>query len=371
MSNLFIVHTPFQLFVAQQIIAQDDLRNNILVLGYVYANKHFLDIYKIMIIPELWLKHIHYPGIAGWAVADFHHLFKSIKHIKESLKTIDSIISDNKVGYIYMGDIHNASYQLLSEIYLKKNVKSVFFEEGSTHYHNNPRIIPLSRIKKLYLKLVLDTFLFRKIYGNSYTDLFYFKNRDYNSLPIYKRYSIVPFYHEEYDIILKINKLFSPELLSYLKNEIGLIKDLNPCLFLSEVVIESNPEHDSKIKHESIKEFFRGKDITTMFVKFHPRENTIDKAAVLDAFSELGIKTIVIAKDINIPVEYYFQYIRFERVYTFFASTIFYNGYIFEKTNFYTLLPLYYSIHKQLGGRDVAEIESVLKNEKYMNCFYE
>ena len=48
MGNLFIVFTPFQLFVAQQIVKQEKLNNNILIKGWVAGNKHFLEIYDVI-----------------------------------------------------------------------------------------------------------------------------------------------------------------------------------------------------------------------------------------------------------------------------------------------------------------------------------
>ena len=56
MANLFIAFTPFQLFVAQQIVNQEELSDNILIEGYVGNNSHFYDIYDMMEMDNFWKK---------------------------------------------------------------------------------------------------------------------------------------------------------------------------------------------------------------------------------------------------------------------------------------------------------------------------
>ena len=56
MKNAFFIHTPLQLFVAQQIIRQEGLAGNILIYSYVEGNEHFLIIYDMIKIDEYWDK---------------------------------------------------------------------------------------------------------------------------------------------------------------------------------------------------------------------------------------------------------------------------------------------------------------------------
>ena len=51
MGNLFVVFTPLQLFVSQQIIRQEKLKNNVVILGW---SSQFSDAYEMMYIEELW-----------------------------------------------------------------------------------------------------------------------------------------------------------------------------------------------------------------------------------------------------------------------------------------------------------------------------
>ena len=50
MGNLFVVFTPLQLFVSQQIIRQEKLKNNVVILGW---SSQFSDAYEMMYIEEL------------------------------------------------------------------------------------------------------------------------------------------------------------------------------------------------------------------------------------------------------------------------------------------------------------------------------
>lgn len=365
MANLFIIHTPFQLFVAQQIIVQENLKNNIFVVGYVYTNKHFLNIYNVIRIDSLWTETIDFHDVAGWAIVDFYNIIESIQLVKKRFFKINSIVEKFAVKTVYMGDIHNASYQLLSEILYNKRIKSVFFEEGSSHYNNSPRIVGMNKIKQILLSKTLDILLYRNLVGRNYAEDFYFKCREYDTLPIYRRYSIVPFYNNSYDVQLNVKKLISDKLQSLINKEIGSLNTNNLVLFLSEVVIEADYEYDSMLKHETIKSYFtKINGISNVLVKFHPRETDIDRERIINAFTECGITARVIAAEVNVPVEYYFQCIPFGTVYTFFASTMLYNGYIFPKTDFISLLSLYNSIHLSKGGKVIPYIQQVLDSNK-------
>ena len=92
MANLFFIHTPFQLFVAQQLIHQESCVNNIMLYGYVGSNIQNLKAYDLMIIPELWQDRILMEDIAEWAVHDKRHPIKSSKKILDRYKSIISIV---------------------------------------------------------------------------------------------------------------------------------------------------------------------------------------------------------------------------------------------------------------------------------------
>ena len=61
---------------------------------------------------------------------------------------------------------------------------------------------------------------------------------------------------------------------------------------------------------------------------------------LLEKLKATKIKTVVLSEDINLPVEIYLQYMTFETIYFFFSSTYAYNGYLFPKQEFVSLLPL-------------------------------
>ena len=55
MANLFFIHTPLQLMIAQMIIKQENLKDNVMLCGYVDDNRHFLQIYDTVSYTHLTL----------------------------------------------------------------------------------------------------------------------------------------------------------------------------------------------------------------------------------------------------------------------------------------------------------------------------
>lgn len=368
MENLFFIHTPFQLFVAQQLIAQENLTNNILLYGYVYTNRHFVDIYDAMIVDNLWAKKIAYPGVAGWAIGDYNRPLESISSIRNNYKRLTKIIKDNNIGKFYFGDIHNASYQLLSKIY-KDKIQSVYFEEGSSHYYNTSRVYNRNRIKESLICAYFDAFVFLPLWGFRYAKQFYFDCLDYSEIPLSERFSIIPAFHESFDKTLKINKQISKRTEAIITKELTDIDTSNSVLFISEPVIEGNPKQDASLKAAAIKEYFIGHTENEVVIKFHPRETDVDKKAVINVFKSLGIKYTVIGKDLNLPIEYYLQIVNFKYVYTFYASTMLYNGYIFKKTKFVSLLSIANTIYKKRTGEEIPYYKSVKDDNRFEISF--
>ena len=66
MRALFFVYTPFQFLVAQSIIKQEGFKNSVLIEGYVGDNTHFLDVYKLLKIDELWASTYVIPELPQW-----------------------------------------------------------------------------------------------------------------------------------------------------------------------------------------------------------------------------------------------------------------------------------------------------------------
>ena len=64
---------------------------------------------------------------------------------------------------------------------------------------------------------------------------------------------------------------------------------------------------------------------------------------------KMGLQYKILAAEINVPVEYYLQLYHFDKVYFFSASTYFYNGIVYPKTNFVCLLPVLFQNAMEFG----------------------
>ena len=100
---------------------------------------------------------------------------------------------------------------------------------------------------------------------------------------------------------------------------------------------------------------------TIVHIKFHPREKEHIRKRLLTDLARSNINYIILGNEVNIPVEYYLQYIHYEKVVMFLSSTSFYNGYLFPKVKFVSILKDYYNNCKAVGSPSLYLLEPLLK----------
>ncbi len=355
MGNLFIVFTPFQLFVAQQIVRQEKLRKNILIKGWVSGNNHFLDIYDVMIMDGYWDKEIVFPEISQIEGLRTHSLL-DIKTAQNNFIRLKRIVKDNSISSIYLGEIYNQSLRFISLTFSHLGKKIVWFEEGSTHYVERAYVPDMSFSKKMKV-LFRDILYYLPLYHVRFAKWRYNPGCPPSGLPMDGRYSIVPGYHNEsFDKELKIESLFSEKTRKYIEQEITTEDDRT--LFVSQPREGELEKYCMKV----IEEFFSSFDKKIkLYIKFHPRERKDAKERIIRILSSIGINYCIISEDISIPIEYYLQSFKFDEIILFDSSTYFYNGYVYPKTKIRSLLPMLYSMCK---NKHVGDLE-LMRN--YMN----
>ena len=84
MGNLFVVFTPLQLFVSQQIIRQEKLKNNVVILGW---SSQFSDAYEMMYIEELWDNKIFIEDNNRWGSLGISS-FSDIKNVSVTINCL-------------------------------------------------------------------------------------------------------------------------------------------------------------------------------------------------------------------------------------------------------------------------------------------
>lgn len=332
MANLFFIQTPFQLLIAQQIIYQEGLVDNIMIYGYVHNNSHFLDIYNIIKIRKFWKTSFFMSHIADWGIFQIRHFRKSVKLTWCNVNFINDVIKKSSVDWLYIGDQTNVTYILIDYLFHKR-CKIGIFEEGSGHYFMPHR----KKNEKVSLKTKLHSYLlcFGYYWPFLNIDLRYIKmakGYDLKKLYIDRRYSVVPYYYEPFDVILSSKLQLSNALKQYIIDELGKVDPQKSVLLLS-TVCESNVEKDLYLSNLN-NYLLRLNMETKLYVKFHPREPENSKCQVLNIIDSYGLDYTIIGVRYNIPIEYYLQYFKFREVCCFFTSTSLYNGYLFDKTKF-------------------------------------
>lgn len=361
MGNLFFVFTPLQLFVAQQIIRQEKLKNCVLVESILGDNYHFSEIFDIMCIDELWTKKLIFKDFAKWN-GDKVRKIKDISYTYNNYKRIKRILKDNSIGTIYLGEILNQACRFTDVVFHHQGYKIVYFEEGTSHYVDRPFIKDRSFSHKAKIFL-LDSFYFLPFYGVRFAEWNSNPNKSYRGLPIDKRYSIMPFHHEPYDVRLEIKPMFSERLRQYVCSNIKNEEGEHRVMLMTDPLRELMPKEYLYLYFETIKEAIEEvKSEQFLYIKFHPREIESSRKKILEIAKESGVRYKVLSEEVNICVEYYLQMFHFEKIFFFNAATYFYNGYAFPKMNFVKLMPIIYQKCKDAGIKDLTYMENMLKS---------
>lgn len=371
MANLFFIHTPFQLFVAQQIISQEQLKHNIMLYGYYAHNKQFLRIYDFIKIQEMWDECHFVDNISCWPLFDFRNIRKCLHNIKQIDSCVKKLIHEYKISSVFLGDINNQACQLLSFVYARRGLNVCFFEEGTSHYVNgtNPSFSKRNTFIRYCKSFLSNLLLYKRYWKISFGKNVYINQLNYNQLPITARFSIIPFYHEYYDIRLCPTRIFSTKTSNLIKEEINGLDTSNSILFLSEPITE-RCENAYEIELDVIKRYFSSINKKTgIILKFHPRETQKKKEDVMTILNNLNLNYRVIGSRINIPVEYYLQFIDFKSIVTFFASTCLYKGYIFKDIKVDTLLPELYTRIRDKYPEFGLELKKRLNNQSFIKVF--
>lgn len=360
MPNLFFVHTPMQLLVSQQIIRQEKLKNNVMLYGYVDDNAHFLNIYDITIIDTQWDDTVLMPQVSSWADMSRKHLIRDCKKIVDNYKYIIGVIEKYQIDTVFLGDMANSCYQLASMCFHRLNLKVCFYEEGTSHYRNNIGVKKHRGIINYAFGALIDMFFYKPFLKVSYGRIVYSRGIDYSDIPMDARYSLVPFYHEPFDKLIIYQPLISEKLRIALQNE--MCQSTDNCILLLTSPFYINGIDDNPLPYiKTIVDYAKSLENNEMLhIKFHPRETQLVRGEILSQLEGSGVKYIQLGKEHTIPVEYYLQFLHYDKIVMFLCSTSFYNGYLFPKTQFVSILKEYYDNCKAIGSVEAKYLEPLL-----------
>lgn len=361
MANLFFIHTPLQLLVAQQIIRQEQLYDNVMLYGYVDDNVHFLEVYDLTIIEDLWIDKVAMPQVARWAIISRKHLVRDCQKAYNNYRFIKKIIKKHQIDTLYLGDMQNISCQLAAMSFHRKGLKIGFFEEGNSHYVMNYYYGMSGGLKDKIYSVFIDALYYLPLYVVRFGYIKYWKGFTLNVLPMDVRYSLVPFYHESFDRLINYQPMFSERLKAFLEEEIHGLDTNNCTLLLTSPFYINGIDNDPKPYVKTIIDYARKLcKQGGLHIKFHPRETKETRQMILEQLDAGDIRYLLLGNKMNIPVEYYLQYIHYEQIVMFLCSTAFYNGYLFPKTEFISLMHEYLENCKAAGSPNAKIIENIL-----------
>lgn len=361
MANLFFIHTPLQLLVAQQIIRQEQLKDNVMLYGYVDDNVHFLQQYELTIIDSFWSARVAMPKVARWAIISRKQILRDCRQVWKNYQFIKKVISDFNVDTLFLGDVQNISCQQTALTFHKKGFKICFFEEGNGHYIMDYGYGISGGFKDKVYSVLIDLFYYRPLYGVYFGHIRYWKGFTLSDLPMDVRYSLVPFYHESFDRLVTYRPMFSDRLKAFLEEETRGLDTSGSTLLLTSPFYINGIDDDPKPYVKTIIDYARRTcKQGVLHIKFHPRETQEARQMILEQLDTEGINYLILGTKMNIPVEYYLQYIHYEQMVMFLSSTAFYNGYLYPKTEFISLMKEYLENCKAVSSPNVKIIENIL-----------
>lgn len=368
MNNLFIAYTPFQLYIAQEIIKQEKLKSSILVYSYSLNRKDFPIIFDFILDAACWADSIEMDGINNIFCINYKKPISSAIAVYKKYYVFYKLVRKNNIKDIYVGEVNNLSLRIIALLFSRHNININFFEEGSSHYHIIPcrgSLFHQPAIGAMY-SFIFDVLFFNPLFHLPLGKSIFLKGVDFSELPINRRYSILNYYHETYDQRLLCAETLPTKIINHISKEIKDICADNCILFLSQPIYEVVVD-DKSVYYDTIKEFIciEGNNDTTYIIKFHPKETAGVRNAICRIFSSANMKYKVIGNDINLPVEFYLKTIHFAKVVHFFSSTCLYNGLLFPKTCFISLLDNYYRKCMKSRLRYAYLLEKTINSEEY------
>lgn len=357
MGNLFFVFTPLQLFVSQQIIRQEGLKDCVLVECW---RKLFADAYDMMRMDELWLQREEWQDYSQM-IGNRLKSWDDVKTTREGYKKLRQLCKQYNVENIYLGEVLNQTCRFTAVMLSHLGYKINFFEEGTSHYVNRP-YTEHSGWKERLKQWTLDTFYFKPLYGAPFAKWHCTPNRPYEGeLPMDRRFSMIPFHHKPFDTRLKVEPMFSEKLKAYVEANIPT-GDSRRVMLMTDPLRELMEQKDLYLYFDTIRETIEQLPAdVTLYLKFHPREIESSRKRILEIAQQSGRKFKVLSEEVNICVEYYLQRCQFEKIYFFNAATYFYNGYAFPRTEFVKLMPVVYQKAKAAGVGNLTYMENMLK----------
>lgn len=360
MANLFVVHTPLCFFVAQNIIQQEGLKNNILLIRNLEDSSGFDEGYKLLKLKNLWDKEYVVTDSRQWKK---HPIRTSSIYIRNE-RTVMRIIRDNDVTAAYLGNVNDLRYRLELLRYKSMNINVSIYEEGLSHYVLQTY---LSNKKIIFGSLLFDFLIRLPRINLSYLRYLKMSIPEFIASMITTRFNILPQAHGlPCDVSLRVVRNYSESLSQKVEETREWLQNVTPddmktVLYASQPLFGRGFIYDPVIRRvicdvlDSMKEYLSDKLVV---IKYHPRETKSEQTIVEEIFRERGIRYCVMNTHRAIPLEVYLQSITFDRLIAFNSSCVAYSGYA------YNFIPRRFYI--QDYQRAIENEETLMNRENYI-----
>lgn len=343
--NLFFIHTPFQLLVAQNLIKKKALKKNIALFGNTGLRaEHFYKTFEIMIIDELWSEAITI-GDLNKGIYSFKSPVSSYINLFKFSNTISNLIKSHKINALYFGDINHPAYVFLAEKYQFKK-KIYFFEEGLSHYLSPfyKKKFENSYILK-FKKNLTDKLIYRSLGVSNFSKYIQAVNDVDFNINIIKKYNVLPIKKTEYDEIIDFVINYSDNFKNLIANEIEQIKGKREIsvLYLSSTstIFFSNPIEDEIELLKTIINRLKLEEKTTegfmFYIKFHPKDTEFKKNEILKALKDEKVYFWELSRDTVYPVEALYNQMNISYLFGYGSSAQLYSEVINPRIKSYNL----------------------------------
>lgn len=285
--RLFIVSSPFLMYVAQSIIEQEQKKDNLLVYWHVEGKKNHIKSYKIQKISKFWRDEIY---LKDW-LSNYEVSFKSLTSIinlyfklEEKEKEIRSLLLKYRIKELVIGNRYNPIDRHFYFVAKKMGIRISIMEDGMRNYIDESEIVDVKNIKIGIKKAIL---------GNKYKIFNIFDEIKYDS-----KYCLLSIEKNEKNKKINLGKEMSKELKIYFQNKIIKSDGLKHTLFLSQSLSEDNEIRQEDEIEIIIKKLLKLKK-EKIYFKFHPRDSEEKKEKILNELKKNDISFENVTLDID------------------------------------------------------------------------
>lgn len=341
--KLFVVSSPLILYFTQNIIKDNNFKDNILYLWYVKGNERHIDSYKLQLIEEFWKEVIISKAGEEYNTLNFKGVLRDPEDKARAAKIegeIEALFNKHNIDEVFIGNRFVPIDRFVYTLCKRKKIKCNLVEDGMQNY------LP-QQFQELGessdFKLAFKAFM-KNVVSSKYK-LIFSKDKELKFNDIYAVFS------QKYKLdnycgqVKKINfnHLITDDISKKLKedeNYLEMTSNKNNLLFLSQSLSEDNFITMNKEIEIVVNELKKYKEYNC-YIKFHPRDSLEKRNEMIKELQDNHLNVKVLNSQIDIPIEMFMELVNIDALIGIWSAALFYATKIKPHIKVIALLPTF------------------------------